>query len=355
VTAGSSIFTTPIDGPIMGRGAQEPRRTSRFLGNWRLLTQDPGVLDMVSGYKLDFLSIPKPWTASSCEPCLTLDQSQIIDTEVKSLLAKSAIRVMPVDSNQFVCRIFVVPKQPEGWRPVLNLKPLNKFLVYQHFKMENWYQIRNLIKPESYLARIDLKDAYLSVPMHADSFRYLCFDWQGIRYAWTSLPFGLSSAPRVFTKIMKPVIASLRSQGITLFIYLDDILIAHLKACRLAEQVKITVDLLESLGFLVNRDKSDLIPRQSTVFLGFTIDTVSFTLTLPQMKMLKLQRFLQAFSMKSHYSGRELASLTGKLSAAAQALLPAPLYFRNLQRIQAATLLHLKSYEKATPLSEELK
>ena len=57
---------------------------------------------------------------------------------------------------------------------------------------------------------MDLKDAYLSVPIHADHSKYLRFEWESELWEFTCLPFGLSSAPRVFTKVMKPVIGKVR-------------------------------------------------------------------------------------------------------------------------------------------------
>ncbi|MFX5957169.1 reverse transcriptase domain-containing protein, partial [Acinetobacter baumannii] len=70
------------------------------------------------------------------------------------------------------------------------------------------------------MARLDLTSAYLHVPIHPHDRDHLSFFWNGVRYRYRSMPFGLSVAPRVFTKIMKPIVANLRSQGIRLVIYL---------------------------------------------------------------------------------------------------------------------------------------
>jgi hypothetical protein len=79
---------------------------------------------------------------------------------------------------------------------------------------------------------------------------------------------------------MKPVVASLRSQGIRLIIYLDDILIIASSVETLNLHKKIAIDLLESLGFLINYKKSNLIPSQQIVFLGMLVDAlISLTLT----------------------------------------------------------------------------
>ena len=75
------------------------------------------------------------------------------------------------------------------------------------------------------MCKLDLKDAYLTIPVHPTHQQFLRFQWQQKVYQYTALPFGLASAPRVFTKLMKPALACLRSRGVRLIAYLDDLLI----------------------------------------------------------------------------------------------------------------------------------
>ena len=70
-----------------------------------------------------------------------------------------------------------------------------------------------------------LCDGDLTVPIHTPHRKYLWFSWKGTNYQFKVLPFGLSTAPRTFTKTMQPVMEKLREQGLHLVIYLDDILL----------------------------------------------------------------------------------------------------------------------------------
>jgi hypothetical protein len=79
------------------------------------------------------------------------------------------------------------------------------------------------------------------------------------------MAFGLAPAPRIFTKILKTVMAFLRRQGIRLVIYLDDILILNESKIGLKADVNTVIDLLQSLGFLINWEKSIVVPTQ-TIF-----------------------------------------------------------------------------------------
>ena len=88
---------------------------------------------------------------------------------------------------------------------ILNLKLFNEFVQYHHFKMDTLESAIRMMKPGCYMASINLKDAYYSVPVATEHQKYLKFLFNGTLYQYTCLPNGLSSAPRIFTKLLKPV------------------------------------------------------------------------------------------------------------------------------------------------------
>lgn len=71
-----------------------------------------------------------------------------MDNEIKSLQDKGAIHKAPVSDKEpgFVSSLFMVPKKGGGQRPVINLKALNNFGEYSHFKMEGIHKLRDLFK-----------------------------------------------------------------------------------------------------------------------------------------------------------------------------------------------------------------
>lgn len=101
------------------------------------------------------------------------------------------------------------------------------------------------------MATIDLKDAYFLVSVHKSFRKYLRFRFQGILYEFNCLPFGLNIAPRVFTKIMKPVLAHLRKLGFLSNVYLDDFLLIGNDFLSCQRNVSKTLDVLGKLGFLI--------------------------------------------------------------------------------------------------------
>ena len=73
------------------------------------------------------------------------------------------------------------------------------------------------------MTSVDLKDVYYSIPIAEEHQRYLKFIWRDQLYAFTSLPMGLTSSPRIFTTVLKPVFSYLRSQsGHICLGYIDD-------------------------------------------------------------------------------------------------------------------------------------
>ena len=103
----------------------------------------------------------------------------------------------------------------------MNLKKLNENVEPIHFKMENFKNVLQIIKPNCWLASVDLKSAYYSIPIHREFQRYLKFYWDK-PYVLIALPNSYTDGPRVFTKILKPPFAELRSMGYTSVIFLDD-------------------------------------------------------------------------------------------------------------------------------------
>ena len=117
--------------------------------------------------------------------------------------------------------------------------------------MEGLQVVKSLIQQGDFMMKLDLKDAYYALPIHHSHRKYLRFVYQDRTYEFQCLPFGLSSAPRAFTKSLRPVLAVLRSMGIRVVIYIDDMLLLHQQSKVLQKVFAQVVDLLEKLGFLV--------------------------------------------------------------------------------------------------------
>jgi len=324
-------------------------RLPSFLENWQLVTQDAWILQVVKGYCIEFISTPcqshiPPEMHTSAEM-----QSQVME-EIKDLLEKGAIEEVQPGQDSFISQLFLVEKKGGGFRPVVNLKGLNQFIKAEHFKMEGLHLLPSLIQQGDWMVKLDLKDAYLQVAIHPHYHHFLQFQWQGSTYQFKCLPFGLSVAPRVFTKLLKPVVGLLRQAGTRLIIYLDDLLILHQSKEVLEVLVIQTCQLFEGLGLMINKKKSHLLPVQNLEFLGFQVCSNTMRFVIPKEKLRKIRQDAHYLLQQSTVSVRELARFVGKTSATVRAIPTAPLHYRAIQRlmnsVSPSTPCHPDTIEK---------
>lgn len=111
------------------------------------------------------------------------------------------------------------------------------------------------------------------------------------------MPFGLLSALRIFTKFMHPITAFCHHLGIQIIFYMDDSIIMARSRELALQHRDLVLSLLDHLGFLVNLEKSNLVPTQSFTFLGLHWDTRLGQVALTSEKILRLQSL--AFSLHS--------------------------------------------------------
>ena len=268
-----------------------------------------------------------------CPPPASAEVGLILAQEVSLLLQKEAIEfVLDPLSPGFYGRLFVVPKASGGWRPVLDLSALNVFLRKCPFRMETPVSVRDSLRLGDWATSIDLTDAYFHIRIHRSCRKWLRFVWNGRAFQFRALPFGLSLAPWVFTRIVRELCLFVRSKGIRIRAYLDDWLILATSRSLCQAHTRLLLDVSDRLGFLINRRKSDLCPAQSFTYLGMVFDTVSFTVRPSLPRVLKLQSLLSSLLKKEFASARTLTSLLGMMESLAGLLPLGRLHKREFQR-----------------------
>ena len=103
----------------------------------------------------------------------------------------------------FLSNLFLVKKKHGGMRPVINIKGLNQLVRTEYFKMERLHLLGTLVKPGDWFTKVDFKDAHFHAPIHLGHHTFLSFCLKGNLFQFVSIPFGLVSVPRTFTKVMK--------------------------------------------------------------------------------------------------------------------------------------------------------
>ena len=260
-----------------------------YMSAWKHITHDPWVLHIVNGFNLPFVRIPiqtkEPF------PYKLSDQEKIsADLEISKLLDKGVLEIVSDTIGQVISNIFLRPKKDGSHRMILDSTWVNKHIEYVHFKMTSLNSAKDMMRKNCYMASIDLKDAYYSVPIAYNDRKFLRFRWKGVLYQYSVMPNGLACAPRYFTKLLNPVFGYLRKNGHECFQYIDDsfIVAESYKKCKHSvDQVK---SVLQSLGFIVHEDKSIVKPVTSLKFLGFELNSQNMTVSLTEDKIQKFRR-----------------------------------------------------------------
>ena len=142
----------------------------------------------------------------------------------------------------------------------------------------------------------------------------------------------MAPAPRVFTKLLRVVVGFLRKHGIRLVIYLDDLLFMNDSRDGVLNDLEVAVDLLESLGFLINREKSIVDPSQIMEYIGLVVDSVRLSFSLPAEKVTAVMNICTTALAADRVSLRELASILGNFTWAIPTVPYAQAHYRNMQR-----------------------
>ena len=336
----------PPSSPSPGAG-----RLPLFINKWKEVTTNSFVLSVVEfGLKIQFFSDPPILILSSGN--FSPLRSSVVSKEVSILAKKTAIAKTVSNPDQFVSPIFdVAKKNSEDRRVILNLKILNSYILKTSFKLEGYEVIKNMIRPGDYFVSIDLRDAYLMLTMHPEFWHYLCFDWLDTRWFYRCMPFGLTSSPRIFTKIFKSVLIFLRKRGLRVSAWFDDIFLAASSIPLILEHLNFTLITLNSLGFLPHSEKSMLKPSQSILHLGFIWNSVDFTLAVPSDKVKELKK-LCSQAMLKRVSLRFLNRILGTIENFRIAFPYAALHCRGIQRSVAYFISQNFKWDHKIILSE---
>ena len=322
------------------------------MSEWRRFSSNPWIFGVIHGEVLHFDSAP---VQSHIPPKLYLSQADQagLDRAMQQFIHHKIVEpCSPVPGPCFYSNIFPRIKPDGSSRVILNLKVLNLHMDKVHFKMDTLRDVLHLVSPGCFFATVDFKHAYYSVPVCPQERSWLRFIWNTQHYQFTCLPQGLSSAPRIFTKLLKPILAHFRSLGITVSCYIDDCIFIADTPHQLSKNVKYAVHVFDRLGLTLHPAKSVLHPSQSIEFLGFILDSLAMTVTLASRKKHKIHTMATSLIRKRHVSIRELSALIGNLVAAEPGVPLAPLRYKQLEIVRNEALsLHKGNFDSTLTLS----
>lgn len=339
------ITTSRSPGNILASGEKIiAGRLKKFVTAWHQITSDSTILNTIQGYTIEFdKSKPIDYRLSKVarDRELCPAEQSFLEKELDRLLSKGVLEKVHHVHGEFISNIFFRPKPDGSYRMILNLKSLNESVQYHHFKMDTLQSVLQLIEPHCYMASIDLKDAYYMVPINISSRKYLRFVYGKQVFQYTCLPNGLASAPRVFTKLLKPVLSHLRKLGHVCVSYIDDIYLQGRTKEECTQAVTAANDLFRNLGFIVHPEKSVLEPSFTLPYLGFILNSENMTIRPKHERAQSAIKEINAFR-KSCKTARELARVIGILVSLFPGVRYGPLFYRELEIVKIKALAESK-------------
>lgn len=307
-------------------------RLKNFAFEWKKLTNDPVILDIVEHCHVKFINDIPPRQNKFSQHDFNAQETQIIDNEIEKLKQMKVLVPAEWDEHQFLSPIFLRPKKNNEYRMILNLKNLNEYVPYHHFKMDTFETALTLVRKNMYMCTSDIKHAYYSVPVAEEDQRYFRLQWKGKILQYTCIPNGYREGPRLFTKLLKPVFSKLRADGHICTGFIDDSFLGGNTYDECLNTVWVSHGLLERLGFILNLVKSMVVPAQRVIYLGFIIDSILMVVILPQEKRENIVALCLKMQNKKTAKIREVAQVIGVLVSSFPAVDYGKLFYRKLEK-----------------------
>ena len=321
---------------------------------WRTLTSDKVLLSDVLGASIECTATPVQHRLPN--QTFSMQEYPIVCQEVHKLLEKGVITKVSPRPGQILSSIFLRPKKDGSHRLILNLKRFNEAVRLYHFKMDSLSTITKFVTKNCFMASVDMKDAYYSIPIKSSDRKFLRFIWEGNLYEFTCLPNGLSCAPRIFTKLLKPPLSTLHKQGHIAVAHLDDLYLQGQTYEKCVQNVIDTTLLFDKLGLVVHPEKSIFKPTQVLTILGFVINSVTMTIQLTREKATGLQRACTELLASSSLSIREVASVIGKIVSSFPGVMHGAVYYRHLEKDKSQALQRTRgNFDASMSLSSHSK
>jgi hypothetical protein len=247
--------------------------------------------------------------------------------------------VVVQDRPVMVSALGAIPKGNGSYRLIHDCsrpsgKALNDYVDIDSFSFQTVEEALTLVTPACFLAKIDLKSAYRSVPISQNSQKFTGLSWfiDGKKkyFIDTRLPFGAKASPGIFHRITQSVARMMARRGYhNIRVYLDDFIIIEQSKQECLNVMNVLISLLRLLGFHINWDKVEG-PSTAITFLGICINSISMTLSIPSTKILDICESVTQFSNRYRASKKQLQSLVGKLSWVARVVPAGRIYLRSL-------------------------
>ena len=267
-------------------------RLKENISFWKYINASDFVIDIIeNGYRIPFYSSPQITDRRNNRSAIS--NGDFVESAIRDLVLKGLVVVC--EKKPTVVSPLSVASQASGKkRLILDLSLLNKHVWKCSVKYEDWRTALMYINKNDWLVKFDIHSAYHHIDIFEPHTDYLGFSW-GVGenrtfYKFVVLPFGLTTAPYVFTKVTRQLVKHWRSKSYKCVTFIDDgIMTGDSLVNARVTGLAIKNDLIDS-GFVPKVEKSLWEPCQVIEWLGLVIDTKIMMLSIPTHRLEKLTK-----------------------------------------------------------------
>ncbi|KAA6361903.1 MAG: putative reverse transcriptase [Streblomastix strix] len=206
----------------------------------------------------------------------TLQCGKQLETLIEKELQNKIIDEVKESQIKWFNQIFAIPKRGNGkWRKITDCSELNDQLQEEHFKKEDIHVLRELMKQNDWMIKIDIESTYHHFPVNSNFRDFLEFKFKERSFIIVAMHFGIKHAPLVFQKIMMKVMQFFReTMQLRCIDYSDDLIFFNQDKELFNQQIPAIRRKLNSLGWIIAEEQSCLIPNQQVEFLRWGINSL---------------------------------------------------------------------------------
>ncbi|KAA6355754.1 MAG: hypothetical protein EZS28_048719, partial [Streblomastix strix] len=225
-------------------------------------------------------------------------------------------------------------------RKILNAKALNIQIADFQFKMQDSNEVKQTIRHENWGISLDFCSAFHHLIVLFESQPYLTFEFQNNHYTQKAMPFGTKHSPIYLATTMNPIKQQIKMKiEIRIINNVEYIRLLYQDKEYLKNMTKNIIVTLKHFGFTIFTEKSEIVLKQTVIYLGLKWNLTDVTIKTKPKKQLLLLHDL--YIMRRWIKTRTEVTIkqTAKLIRKKQQL--------GLQFQEASLFLNVMHYQKA--------
>ncbi|CEF61625.1 Reverse transcriptase domain and Integrase, catalytic core domain and Zinc finger, CCHC-type domain and Peptidase A2A, retrovirus, catalytic domain and Ribonuclease H-like domain and Peptidase A2A, retrovirus RVP subgroup domain and Aspartic peptidase domain-containing protein [Strongyloides ratti] len=194
--------------------------------------------------------------------CSNLNLKQKVMEEIDRLIKLDVWE--KVHSSEWISPMSVALKSNGKIRICANFsQTVNKMVDVEQFQIPTTQELFSRIEGCKIFSNLDISDAFLAIQVAPESRKLLVVSTPAGLMQFKRLPFGLSSSPMIFQRIMSNLLSEIDGTAV----YFDDVLIGGKDEIQHDERVHKVLEKLEKSGMKLNMEKS-VIRKDQIKYLG---------------------------------------------------------------------------------------